>query len=62
MPDLFANMRVKQPESFFQYQKVKPIGEKEIPENYVKFIEPVFPEEQNTIEKCWSFNTKIYEI
>ena len=41
---------------------MKPIEEKEIPENYVKFIEPVFPEEQNTIEKCWSFNTKIYEI
>jgi len=24
MPDLFANMRIKQPDTFFEYKKMKP--------------------------------------
>jgi hypothetical protein len=28
----------------------------------VKFVEPVYEEEQNTTEKTWSFGTKVFEI
>lgn len=62
MPDLFANMRVKKPETFLEYPKVKPLGMPEITDHYIKHIETVFPEEQNTIEKCWTFGAKDYEV
>ena len=60
VPDLFANMRIKHPETFLEYRKLKQEGE--IQEHYVKFIEPVFEEQQQTIEKCWTFAVKMYEI
>jgi hypothetical protein len=62
VPDLFANMRVKNADSFTQYNKVRPANEPEVPKNYIKYIEPVFEEEQNTIEKCWTFAIKDYEV
>lgn len=62
MPDLFANMRVKKPKKFIQYKKLNPMGDSEITEHYTKYIEPVFEEDQNTSEKFWDFNNKIYEI
>lgn len=62
MPDLFANMRIKQPDTFFEYQKLRPEASSDITDHYIKFIEPVYEEEHNTIEKCWSFGEKIYEI
>lgn len=62
VPDLFANMRVKKPDSFLEYQKIKPVNQPEVPANYIHFIEPVLEEDQNTIEKCWSFAMKDYEI
>lgn len=62
MPDLFANMRVKQPDTFLEYQKINPQGHSEISDHYAKFIEPVYEEEQSTLEKFWSFGQKIYDI
>ena len=53
---------MKQAETFFQYQKLNPLGESEISDHYIKFIEPVYDEEHNTFEQFWSFSKKIYEI
>ena len=41
---------------------MRPANQPEITEHYVKYIEPVYHEEQNTAEKNWSFKTKIYEV
>lgn len=61
MPDLYANMRIKNPHNYYEYQKLNPDGN-EIPDHYIKFIEPVNEEMQRTHEKNWSFKTKNYEI
>jgi len=50
-------MRVKQVDNFLEYPKIESLQP-----HYIKYIEPVFKEEQNTLEKCWSFQTKVYEI
>lgn len=57
MPDLFANMRIKKPQKFFEYPQVEIMKE-----SYLKYIEPVNDEDQNTVEKCWSFKKKNYEF
>lgn len=46
MPDLFANVRIKNPESFYDYPKVQMGKDKIIPDHYCKFIEPVYDELQ----------------
>ena len=33
-----------------------------IPPHYVKHIDPLYDETQNTDEKNWSFKNKLYEI
>jgi len=33
-----------------------------IPPHYVKHIDPLYDEAQNTDEKNWSFRRKLYEI
>ena len=55
MPDLFANVRIKCPDTFFDYPKVNLGKDKVIPDYYLKYIEPVYEEQQHTTEKCWSF-------
>jgi hypothetical protein len=62
MPDLFANTRIKEPDTFFEYKKVQAPGKREITEHYARFIEPVYDDEQNTVEKFWSYSVKNYEI
>jgi len=62
VPDLFQNVRLREPEKFVEYKKLKPEGQPEIPDSYVKHIEPVYLEEQNTVEKNWSFTIKDYEV
>ena len=44
-----------------KFRKLNP-GGKEVPDHYVKYIEPVNNENQNTIEKWWTFKKKQYEI
>ena len=55
-------MRIKNCDKFFKYQKINDVGVPEIPDHYVKYIEPVNSETQNTVEKCWSCQEKLYEI
>ena len=61
VPDMFKNCKLKNPKTFLQYPKISKKG-LEVPKHYVKHIEPVYPEKQSTVKKCWSFNKKIYEI
>jgi hypothetical protein len=59
VPDMFGNFKIKNPAKFLKFRKLnKKDGGKEVPDHYVKFIEPVNSENQNTIEKWWSFNKK----
>lgn len=56
---MFGNFKIKNPAKFLKFRKLnKKDGGKEVPDHYVKFIEPVNSENQNTIEKWWSFNKK----
>ena len=62
MPDLYANVRLKDVDTFLDYSKLNNEDEGEIPDHYVKHIDTVYKEDQNTSEKFWSFTKKIYEI
>ena len=64
VPDMFGNMKIKNPVIFLRYRDLHPpTGKgKEVPEHLVKYIEPVNSENQNTVEKWWSFHKKLYEI
>lgn len=58
---MFGNYKIKNPQKYLKFKKLNP-GGKEVPDYYVKYIEPVNNENQNTIEKWWTFKKKQYEI
>ena len=62
MPDLFFNYRIKDMDKFWDYKQLP--KEVVVPDNYVKYIEPVTDssEKQNTIEKYWTYKEKMYQI
>ena len=58
---MFGNFIIKNPQKYLKFRKLNPGGQ-EVPDHYVKYIEPVNNENQNTIEKWWTFTKKQYEI
>jgi hypothetical protein len=63
LPDMFANVKLKNPNKFLKYRKIphRP-SENVIPEFYVHFKERVNGEAQKIEEKFWTFSEKMYEI
>ena len=68
VPDLFKNVKIKK-KNYLQYKRVNldkfgpPTNEGSIvPDHYVKYIDPCNTEVQNTEEKNWTFDKKLYEI
>ena len=63
VPDYFANVKISNPDDFLQYKKLIPHNAKTVvPDYYVRHFDPVNDENQNTVEKDWSFKKKNYEI
>lgn len=61
-PDLFVNCKIKDINKFFDYSEVRLKGQQHtIPVHYVRYVEPINDEKQNTEEKFWSFKEKNYE-
>ena len=58
VPDLFANVKIKNPATFLEYPKLADT----IPSHYVKYIEPVYPDKHNIEDKFWTYRKKMYEI
>lgn len=68
VPDLFKNVKIKK-RNYLKYKRVNldkfapPTTEGTIiPNHYVKYIDPTNAETQNTEEKNWTFDKKLYEI
>lgn len=68
VPDLFKNVKIKKP-NYLKYQRINldkfspPSSEGTIiPNHYVKHIDNCNSENQNTEEKNWTFDKKLYEI
>ena len=57
-----ANTKLEIPEKYFKYRKLNfPGTNKVVPDYYIKYVEPMNNEKQNTVEKNWSFKEKMYE-
>ena len=57
-----ANTKLEIPAKFFKYRKLNYPGTKQVvPDFYIKYVEPTNDEKQNTVEKGWSFQEKMYE-
>ena len=69
VPDLFKNVKIKKP-NYLKYQAINldkfapPANGQEsiIPNHYVKHIDDFNLDAQNTEEKNWTFDKKLYEI
>jgi len=68
VPDLFKNVKIKK-SNYLKYNRVNldkfgpPVTEGTIvPNHYVKYIDACNPESQNTEEKNWTYDKKLYEI
>lgn len=68
VPDLFKNVKIKKP-NYLKYHRINldkfgPATHEGsiIPHHYVKHIDPCNSESQNTEEKNWTFDRKLYEI
>lgn len=68
VPDLFKNVKIKKP-NYLKYQRINldsfsPATTEGsiIPHHYVKHIDDCNTEVQNTEEKNWTFERKLYEI
>lgn len=68
VPDLFKNVKIKK-SNYLKYNRVNldkfgpPVTEGTIiPNHYVKYIDPSNSESQNTEEKNWTYDKKLYEI
>ena len=64
VPDYFANVKINNPDDFLKYEKLCPDNSPNsvVPDYYVRHFDPVNDEMQTTVEKDWSFKTKLYEI
>ena len=68
MPDLFKNVKIKKAKNL-KYRRVNldkfgpPTYQGSIvPQHYIKHIDQYNSEKQNTEEKNWTFDKKLYEI
>ena len=68
VPDLFKNVKIKKA-NYLKYKRVNldkfapPTTEGSIiPNHYVKYLDDINSECQNTDEKNWTFDKKLYEI
>ena len=68
VPDLFKNVKIKKA-NYLKYKRVNldkfapPITEGSIiPNHYVKYLDDINSDCQNTDEKNWTFDKKLYEI
>ena len=68
VPDLFKNVKIKK-SNYLKYKRANldkfgpPTTEGSIiPYHYVKYIDPYNTDNQNTEEKNWTFDKKLYEI
>ena len=58
----YANSKLEIPSDMFRYKHIEFKGtNKVVPDFYIKYVEPTNCEVQNTVEKCWSFQEKLYE-
>ena len=63
VPDLFANVRVKDLDNWLQYPDLHHGNSGQVvPNYYIRHFDKVNDEVQNTAEKNWSFQRKNYEI
>tara|TARA_B110000285_G_scaffold68339_1_gene78526 strand:+ start:424 stop:813 length:390 start_codon:yes stop_codon:yes gene_type:complete len=63
VPDLFANIRVKDLDNWLEYPDLHHGNSSQIvPDYYIRHFDRVNEEVQNTTEKNWSFQNKNYEI
>lgn len=63
VPDLFANIRVKDLDNWLEYPDLHHGSSRQIvPDYYIRHFDKVNEEVQNTTEKNWSFQNKNYEI
>ena len=68
VPDLFKNVKIKK-SNYLKYKRVNldkfaPATTEGsiIPNHFVKYIDQINFESQNTEEKNWTFDRKLYEI
>ena len=68
VPDLFKNVKIKRP-SYLKYKRMNldkfnppTTSNSIIPAHYMKHVDDYNHEIQNTEEKNWTFDRKLYEI